>query len=174
MTRARQTTYRVLGAAIVTAALAGSALAEGSWVRGGSFENNEPVAFGRYLAEATDAQMTVRCADSELSIDAGVAGAGALPEGLAEGDTTSVGFVLIGTDGAELGSTDAEGPLRIRPDGAVVVTLAGEAAAPLAALLLEPAESLAVTIGAETRPVVMTGAAAIFAGIAASCDAWPK
>ncbi len=178
MTMARPTKSRSAAiaaiAAVFTVGIATGASAEGSWVRGGSLENNEPVTFGRYLAEQTDAQMTVRCAASEISIDAGVAGAGALPEGMAEGDTIAIDFVLLGADGTEIGAVDGKGPLRIRPDGAVVVTLVGEAAAPLAALLLIPAASLNVTIGAETRPVVMTEASGLFAGIAESCEAWPR
>lgn len=178
MTMARPTKSRLAAMAAITAvfsaSLVTSASAEGRWVRGGSLENNEPVTFGRYLAEQTDAQMTVRCAASEMSVDAGVAGAGALPEGMAEGDTIAIHFVLLGADGAEIGTADGEGPLRVRPDGAVVVTLAGEAVAPLAALLLIPAATLNVTIGAETRPVVMTEASGLFAGIAESCEAWPR
>jgi hypothetical protein len=173
--RAGRSSLGRLGVAgLILAVAAGPAFAQGRWVRGGQVDGNVFVSFARYLSVEGEGQMTVRCSSLGLTVDAGAGGGGVLPEGRAIGDATEIGFALVG--GAEPLSVTGTGPVRIRSDGAVLVDLNQKSGAPeVARLLVLPAERLDVTVGNQTRPVMLgPDATELFQSLAAACDAWPE
>lgn len=161
-------------AAALTVGLAGPAVA-GQWVSGGTFdpERGVAVAFLRYLAGEGEGQMTIRCDELDgLWVDAGAAGNGELPEGRQAGDLTEVVFSFVQEGGTY--ATTLMGELLVRNDGAVLASIFGEAARPLAELLVQPAERVDITIGDITRPVTLDGAWEDFESLSARCDGWPE
>lgn len=173
-------TSRIRKIAIAVSSLAMVAIAAGparagEWVPGGTFDVQRGVGvnFLRYLAAEGEGQMTIRCdAQVGLWVDAGAAGNGALPEGRQAGDLSEIAFGFV-RDG-QTDQLTLTGELLVRSDGAVMVTVYGEEAVPLAAELLESAERIDVTIGAVTAPVTLDGFAEDIASLANRCDGWPE
>jgi hypothetical protein len=163
---------RMLGLAAACALVcAPQASIAGTWVNGGTFDfqRNVGVAFLRLLWEPGEAQMTIRCDPLDgLWVDAGVAGDGATA-GAALATVT-----LTFTQGGVPIEIAAEGPVVVRGDGAVLVSIAGAAAAPLGPAFLTPFEALTVTIGEVTLPVPVDGLGEKLATLAERCAAWPR
>jgi hypothetical protein len=158
-------------AIVIAAAIPANA---GRWIPGGTFDiqRGVPVSFLRFLAGEGEGQMTIRCdARDGLWIDAGVAGNAQLPLGLAPGDTIEATLVFVRAELTE--SVTATGPLLVRADGAVLVSLFGAAVEPLGPLLLRPADRVEITIAGETRPVPLDGVLDNLQSLADRCGAWP-
>lgn len=173
----RRVFSRLLPFALALAAtLAATVPAEaGRWVTGGTFDPNRGVgvSFLRFLSEPGEGQMTIRCdALDGLWLDAGVSGNGALPEGTEPGDMIAAEFAFI-RDG-EPDVTVVSGELLVRTDGAVLVTIVGEEAMPLAPALLIPAERIDITIAGITRPIPMADVTGDIESLAERCDGWPQ
>jgi hypothetical protein len=165
-------------AGLATVLVAGPALAEGRWIRGGGLDGLTPVAFGRYLAEADEAQMTVRCDDvTGLSIDAGTTANGTPPADTDMEGFASASFTFV--NGASRETVATKGEVRIRGGLVVLVALTGAEAAKVGDLLREPAERLEITIDGQTKGLTLLSAppfgtaADLFNQIAASCSGWP-
>ncbi|MGD9739816.1 MAG: hypothetical protein AB7U48_10510, partial [Bauldia sp.] len=116
-----------------------------------------------------EALMTIRCDELDgLWVDAGVAGDGA---------TTGAALATVTLTFLQAGvSTEiaAEGPVVVRGDGAVLVSIAGPAAAPLGPAFLTPFDALTVTIGDVTLPVPVEGLGERLTALADRCPAWPR
>lgn len=156
------------------AIMLGSPANAGQWVNGGAFdpERGVGVNFLRFLAGEGEGQMTIRCDSRDgLWLDVGVLGNGELPPGTVAGDL--IDATLAFRNGDEVTTIVARGSLVIRGDGAVVVSLAGEAAFEAGQLLLEPAEELDITIAGITRTLPMDEIAERSAALADWCGAWP-
>ena len=146
----------------------------GEWVRGGTFdaERGVGIMFLRYLASDGEGQMTIRCdAIDGLWVDAGVTGGGQLPEGMFTGDLSDVEFAFVREDSVD--QLTLTGELLIRTDGAVLVTVVGDEATPLADLLLEPAERIDLTVGEVTAVVTLNDFIEEAQNMADRCDGWP-
>lgn len=144
----------------------------GAWVTGGTFDaqRNVGVAFLRLLSEPGEAQMTIRCdALDGLWVDAGVAGGGVGPDA-----PTAAAVTLTFVRGAVPLEIVAEGPVVVRGDGAVLISIEGPAAAPLGPAFLEPFEALTVTVGDVTLPVPVDGLHERLMALADRCPAWPR
>ncbi len=163
----------LLGGAAALAGTMGPANA-GRWVPGGTYDiaRGVAVSFLRFLAEDGEGQMTIRCdAIDGLTVDVGVAGGGALPAGIAAGADVGVTLSFVG---ATSGEVTVAGPVLVRQDGAVMVTLAGEAATAVAGLLLQGSDRLDITIEGTTRPVPMTAVSTTIGAFAEHCAGWPR
>jgi hypothetical protein len=164
---------RALGLLILGGiALAPQPSIAGTWVNGGTFDfqRNVGISFLRLLWEPGEAQMTIRCDPLDgLWVDAGVDGDGARP-----GDPTVATVTLTFSAAGVPTEIVAEGPVVIRGDGAVLVSIAGPAAAPLGPAFLAPFDALTVTIGDVTLPVPVDGLGERLTTLANRCPGWPR
>ncbi len=150
--------------------------AGGAWIPGSSFDPATQVAsyFARYVAAPGEGQMTVRCdTGAGLTIDAAVTGNGETPEGITIGEAAEVSIHLVGSANGDT-PIKAEGQVRLRSDGAVLLVIAGEEAGELGNALLVPAEKADVTIGNATGTVPLAGASDAVGNVAKACSAWPR
>jgi hypothetical protein len=155
-------------------ALAASPALAGNWVRGGAFDPVRGVVstFLRFLAEDGEGQMTIRCSTADgLTMDVGVAGNAALPQGAVIGGETIVDLAFPGA--AAPTSIQVLGTLLIRQDGAVLVSLSRDGAAAVAVALAAGADQAVATIGGVTRPVPLETLSPLLPGFAAACAGWP-
>lgn len=153
-----------------------AAAAGASWVMGSSFDPATSMAsyFARYVAAPGDGQMTVRCDTvNGITLDTAVTGNGQPPPGVTLGGEAVARVVLTGggEHPADLGGT---GVVSLRPDGAVIIGLAGEEARRLAEALMEPADSAEITVGEVSASVSLAGAAEAIATIAKACPTWSR
>ncbi|MCC6736544.1 MAG: hypothetical protein IT534_10525 [Bauldia sp.] len=180
MERRMQSSDRSRGAAAACAVAAIATLlsvapaSAGHWVPGGTYDIDRAVvvSFLRFLAEDGEGQMNIRCdALDGLTVDVGVAGNATLPPGTAVGDDVPATITFFG---ASPGTVVATGAVLVRQDGAVVVALGRDAAAPLAPLFLAAPEGLEITIAGTTRPVPMADIAERIVTFADHCQGWPR
>lgn len=152
--------------------------AEGAWIPGSSFDPSNQVAsyFARYVAPPGEGQMTVRCDTADgLTIDAAVTGNGEAPSGVEIGDVAEASILLFGAEGAPSAEPfSTKGEVRIRPDGAVLIVMAGEDAGRLGNALLVPSQKAEITIGGTTGSVSLHGASDAIAIVAGACKSWPR
>lgn len=163
--------------AVVLAAIsaASPALAQGGWVPGAALDPvlGVPTYFGRYVAAQGEGQLTIRCAvGAGVTIDAGVPLGGRLPEGMEIGGRGSVSIKIIPVEGAPV-ELPGEGEVRLRSDGAVLITVEGEQAMALAAAFNKPAQTTEITIGGKTASVPMATAATAIGSVSRFCPEWP-
>jgi hypothetical protein len=147
----------------------------GRWISGGMLDEARGggVNFSRFLAAEDEGQMTVRCDELDgVWIDAGVQGNAELPEGVEQGDEIEASFAFVG--GAEAQTVTASGPVMVRGDGAVLVSLSGDQAAELGRQLLVPSDRVEVSIAGDTRTVTLAGALEKLQTLASRCTAWPR
>lgn len=162
----------VAAAAILVSSLPASAA--GRWIPGGTYdiERASRISFLRFLAEDGEGQMNIRCDQLDgLTIDVGVAGNAALPPGVAVGDRVEA---VLAFAGSQNGSVTVAGPVLVRQDGAVIVTLSGTEAALIAPFLLQQPEHLDITIEGTTRPVPMADLSTRIVSFADHCAGWPR
>lgn len=145
----------------------------GQWINGGTFDpvRGVGVNFLRFLAGEGEGQMTIRC-DQQVGlwIDVGAVGGGRLPDETEIGD--SVEATLAFGVGADVSTIVVAGPLLVRGDGAVLISIDGPAVSEVGRLLLEPADRLDITIAGITRTLPMAGVAERSKALADSCGAW--
>ena len=167
------------GAALASAlslflTLASSAVA-GQWINGGAFDPDRGVGvnFLRFLAGEGEGQMTIRC-DRQIGlwIDVGVAGDGQLPAETEVGDPVEA--TLAFGNGEDTTTIVALGPLLVRGDGAVLISIVGRSVNETGRRLLEPADQLDITIAGITQTLPMEGIAERSKVLAESCGAWPQ
>ncbi len=170
--------WRALGATVAIAAglFPTGALAQGGWVPGAALDPvlGVPTYFARYVAASGEGQLTLRCAvGAGVTIDAGVPLGGRLPEGMEIGGraTASLRFVPAEGEAAELAG---EGDVRLRSDGAILVTIEGDEAVALARLFNKPATTTEITIAGVTAVVPMATAATSLNSVSRFCPEWPK
>jgi hypothetical protein len=163
----------VLFAAALTIVGAPTASA-GRWINGGGLDpaSGVPVNFLRFLADEGEGQMTIRCdAAGGLGVDAAVAGGGILPPGVEQGDDVEAMFTFVRGQLEE--TVAARGAVRVRQDGAVLASITGAAAQPLAAPLLVPGDRVDIGIAGTTRSVPLTDLAERVQSLARRCASWP-
>ena len=152
-----------------------SSASAGRWINGGTYDEQRGVGvnFLRFLAGEGEGQMTVRCDNADgVWIDAGVDGDGRLPEGITMGDELAAIFTFVSGQAEEF--IFAAGPVLVRGDGAVLVSITGEDALPLGRRLVLPAERVDVSIAGTTRPVPLGDVLERLQNLAARCEAWPQ
>ena len=160
---------------MVLVAISATPTEAGRWVNGGMFDPVRlvPVSFLRFLAEAGEGQMTIRCDEKGgLWVDAGVDGNGALPPGVTTGGGVDVTMTFIQAAGPVV--VTMTGKALVRADGAVLATMEGATAAPLGPVLLEPAERVDISIAGTVRPVPLADVHADIVALADRCVAWPR
>lgn len=147
----------------------------GQWVNGGTFDPDRRVGvnFLRFLAGDGEGQMTIRC-DRQVGlwIDVGVAGNGQLPVETEIGDPVEA--TLAFSNGGDISTIVVLGPLLVRGDGAVLISIVGPTVNEAGRLLLEPADRLDITIAGITQTLPMEGIAERSKMLADSCGAWPQ
>jgi len=147
----------------------------GQWINGGTFDLDRGVGvnFIRFLAGEGEGQMTIRC-DRQIGlwIDVGVAGDGQLPAETEIGDPVEA--TLAFGNGGDISTIVVLGPLLVRGDGAVLISIVGPAVNETGRRLLEPADRLDITIAGITQTLPMEGIAERSNELAESCGAWPQ
>ncbi|MHA1559616.1 MAG: hypothetical protein ACTSWI_02975, partial [Alphaproteobacteria bacterium] len=110
----------------------------GQWINGGAFdpERGVGISFLRFLAGEGEGQMTIRC-DQQVGlwIDVGVIGDGQLPAETEVGDPVEA--TLAFGNGGDISTIVVLGPLLVRGDGAVLISIDGPAVSEVGRLLLE-------------------------------------
>ncbi len=166
---------RLAVAAAMGVATVTPAFAQGGWVPGAALDPvlGVPTYFARYVAASGEGQLTIRCAVGfGVTIDAGVPLGGRMPDGMEIGGRGEAAFVITPLEGPPV-ELKGGGEVRLRSDGAVLVTIEGEEAMALAVVFNKPAQSTEITIGPSTAAVPMSSAATAIGSVARFCPEWP-